>query len=177
MKFYGINSRGKFWVHRVDDIDSVTHNGAEDEGRLLYNRADEHLYAGSETEWIKITTRYDIFESGTKILFSSYPLPNNFTIDTTYDDRMVLTTSTPGDVFTSGGSWVITGMQANNGHTHGGRTGGPTNNSSLIGASDLYAYSSKTNHTHSITRDGEHQHTIDGTWRPSYIISVVATYT
>lgn len=176
MKFYGINSRGKFWVHRVDDISSVTHNGTEDEGRLLYNKADERLYAGSESQWIKITTRYDIFESGTKILFSSYPLPDNWTVDITYDDKMVLATSTFSEVFTSGGAWILTGMQASGNHNHGGRTGGPTNDSSLIGASDLYAYSSKTNHTHSITADGEHQHTVTGDWRPSYIISVVATY-
>jgi hypothetical protein len=176
MKFYGIKSRGKFWVHRVADIDTVTHEGVVDEGRLLYNYADERLYAGTESEWLKVTTRYDIFESGSKILFSSFPLPDNWTIDTTYDDKMVLATSTMASVFTSGGTWMISGLQADGAHTHGGRTGGPTNNSSKIGRSDLYAYSSTTNHTHPITSDGEHQHTIDGSWRPSYIISVVATY-
>ena len=176
MKFYGINSRGKFYVHRVIDIDNVIHRGNIDEGRLLYNIADKHLYAGSDIQWIKITTPYDIFLAGTKILFNSYPLPDNWTVDTTYNDSTIILTTDMGSTFTSGGTWNITGIQASGEHDHGGRTGGPTSNSNYIGISDAYAYSVKTNHTHSISKDGEHQHEFDGSWRPAYILTVVATY-
>lgn len=177
MKFYGVKSRGKFWVHRIDDVNNETHNGEVDEGRFLYNRGDEHLYVGSESRWVRITTPYDVFQVGTKLLFNSYPLPTNWNVDLTYNDRTVITTSSSGSVWASGGSWTISGMQAGGSHRHGGRTGGPTANSSLIGASDLYAYSSQTNHTHSITADGEHQHTFDGTWRPAHKHFLVGVYT
>lgn len=178
MKFYGVNSRGKFWVHRVTNVNNETHNGEVDEGRFLYNKADEHLYVGDESKWIKITTPYDVFQVGTKLLFGSYPLPTNWNIDTTFYDFMPITTNASGSVATSGGSWTISGMQADGDHTHGGRTAGPTSNSSSIGRSDIYAYGSGTSHTHSITRDGEHQHTFDPLlWRPAYVVVVIGTYT
>lgn len=175
MKFYGVRSLGKLWIHRVDDVNNVVHNGEEDEGRLMYNRADDHLYAGSESKWLKITTPYDIFSVGTKILFQSYPLPTTWNIDVSYNDMTVITTKTAASVATNSGSWIISGIQQSGSHNHGYRTGGPTSNSSNIGISDAYAYGVRTNHTHTITSDGDHQHFSDGTWRPAYIISVVAT--
>lgn len=175
MKFYGIRSLGKLWLQRVNDINNETHRGDIDEGRLLYNKADEHLYAGSESRWLRISTPYDIFSLDTKVLFSSYPLPDTWNIDTTYDDMTVITTNLSGSVFTDSGSWTISGIQADGQHNHGARTGGPTANSSNIGRSDIYAYGVRTYHTHTVSSDGSHQHFHDGTWRPAYIVSVVAT--
>ena len=89
---------------------------------------------------------------------------------------MIVLTSTTASTFTSSGTWSISGLQSSGQHTHGGRTGGSTNDNNIIGVSDYYAYGNKTNHSHSITADGDHQHSFDGSWRPAYILSVVATY-
>lgn len=175
MKFYGIRSLGKFWVQRVNNTNNEIHRGEIDEGRLLYDETDQHLYAGSESKWLRISTPYDIFSLGTKILFCSYPLPDTWNIDITNDDKTILTTNASGSVFTNSGAWSISGLQSDGQHNHGYRTGGPTANSSQIGISDAYAYGVRTNHTHVITSDGDHQHFFDGTWRPAYIVSVVAT--
>lgn len=172
-----MKSLGKFWTHRVSNIDNETHRGAIDEGRVLYNYLDQRLYAGSDTEWLKVTTPYDIFQVGTSVIFSSYPLPDNWTLEKGYAGRIVMTTALSGSIATSGGTWDITGIQQDGEHNHGGKTGGPTDFSSLAGASDIYAYGSKTNHRHTITMDGEHQHSFTGEWRPKHTHSIVATYT
>ncbi|MFW9872200.1 MAG: hypothetical protein ACFFG0_03785 [Candidatus Thorarchaeota archaeon] len=53
MKFYNINTQGKFWLHRVDTLPETI---SEDEGRMVYNRQSETIYFRNSLGWSEITT-------------------------------------------------------------------------------------------------------------------------
>jgi len=176
MKFYGIESMGKFFVHRISNILTHNHRGVIDEGRLVYNYSNERLYIGSESKWLKITTPTDIFETGTKILFALFPLPDNWTIDLTHNDRLLMLTTNTANINSTGGSWTIIGLQQSGNHNHGGKTGGPTSNIIFAGRSDISGTGGTTGHRHTISYAGYHQHTFDGTWRPKNLRMCVGVY-
>lgn len=176
MKFYGLRCLGKVWLQRVDDVDDISHGGTVDEGRILYDESDERLYVANETEFKKITTPYDIFSAGTKVIFGSYPLPDGWTIDTSFEDRIIRTTNDSSEVGDIGGTWTIQGGLFDGLHDHNGRTGKPTDNTLTVGSSDLTYTTVTTTHTHEITADGLHTHSYGDTWRPYNAKLQVATY-
>jgi hypothetical protein len=176
MKFYGIDAVSKFFVQKVSTVVGLTHNGLTDEGRILYNLTDDHLYVASQSSWVKISISTDIYDNGTKKLFLNYPLPSNWTIDTTHNDRMLILASNSSLVNTTGGTWTITGISTNGAHSHGGYTGLPYGSTVYAGKSDREGYGGEDNHLHSMSTAGDHQHTFDGTWRPAYTNGIIATY-
>lgn len=122
------------------------------------------------------TFKGDAFVFGqnvTKMVFASFPLPPGWTLDTTVSDRTILLTNNTSEVGKTSGSWTITGMNSAGGHNHGGTVGSPTSNA-LRGTSENTAPQVSTNaHRHSISTDGAHIHTFNGTWRPYHIKMVV----
>ena len=173
-----MNLRGKFWPQRLASIiEDPWVSGYE--GRFLYDEDKQALYYASATEWVKLQTEFDLFDEGQKLLFVSQPLPTGWNIDTVWNDRSVLITTTGSQVGGTGGSWTITGMVSNAGHDHYPQAGGMGNPTSIQrrSTSDWYTYSAKSIHTHYITVDGAHTHTFDGQWRPSYVKVGVGVHT
>jgi hypothetical protein len=130
----------------------------------------------TDTDWLLVTTPYDIMSSGTEILMGTYPFPTGWTISSSYDDRMVMLTNTTGEIGNTGGSWTITGIDSQGAHNHGGSTGTPSA-TVRVGGSDIYTRGGSQTHSHSIETQGLHQHTFDGNWRPAYVKFAVAQYT
>lgn len=179
MRFDKIKIKGKIWVQTVADGSTERHRGSIDEGRLIYSTADEKLYFGTDTEWLEFASRYDVFTAGTKLLMGYNPLPDNWAINSSssINDRIVLLTNDASEIgdLTSD-SWTITGMQSSESHDHGGSTNISSSYYS-IGNSDFKGdYIPLYNHVHTITADGIHTHTFDGTWRPAHIKLVEAEY-
>ena len=74
MDFFKIDSQGKLWIQRIDDINLIGHT-ASDERRLVYSKSDEKVYIGTSTEWRSLAIEYSVIDAGAKMLFGSYPLP------------------------------------------------------------------------------------------------------
>jgi hypothetical protein len=176
MKFYGIDSVSKFFIQKVSTVVGLTHRGLTDEGRIVYNLTDDHLYAASNTTWVKVSISDDIYDNGVKQLFLNYPLPANWTIDTTHNDRMVVLASSSSIVNTTGGTWTISGIVQNGSHSHSGRTGLPYGSTVYAGKSDISGRGAEDDHYHNMSTTGDHQHTFDGVWRPAYTNAIIATY-
>jgi hypothetical protein len=176
MKFYGIDIQNKFFVQIVSTVVGLAHAGATDEGRIVYNLTDDHLYTASQSTWNKIVISTDIYSNGTKQLFLNYPLPANWTIDAAHNDRMLVLSQNGS--FANGiyGSWTITGISTTGNHNHGGYTGLPYGRTIYAGKSDREGYGGEDNHLHSMSTAGNHQHTFDGAWRPAYVNGIKATY-
>ena len=172
MKFYGIESKSKFFVQRTAGL--PTHGGASSEGRVIYNTVDQHIYVATESTWKKCTVTEDLFVSGTKLIFTLYPLPTGWTMSAAQHDRMLVLVAAPWAVGVMGGAWTIWGLQQSGNHNHGGMTGAPVDGPTIyVGTSDLRGEGSEPNHYHPISTNGIHQHTQDGTWRPLQVRSCI----
>lgn len=174
MKFHKIDIRGKFWLPK-ETSSSIPHNGTEDEGRMFYSEAEDSVYFGDQDEWILVTERDDVLSDGTRMTMGSYPLPDYWNVDYTATDAAIILGDNGVDVGNTYGSWTITGVVSGGSHDHGGLTGNP-DNSSVLGASDIYTSVAKNNHKHSLLVDGVHSHTFDGTWRPKYTKFLIVRY-
>ena len=171
-KYYEIDSQQEIKVHEVPNKNTYTHNGKVDVGRLIYSQADQRLCIGTLSSWIPVSTPYDILDQNTKVLFGSYPLPVGWNLDITDDDKVGLITNTASEIGTSGGDWTISGMVESGEHDH------------ITGAGSLYILHrgrgyygmSLTNHTHTISNDGGHIHSMGHSWRPYHIKYCVAEY-
>ncbi|MHA2030691.1 MAG: hypothetical protein ACW99Q_15000 [Candidatus Kariarchaeaceae archaeon] len=172
MRFDKVEVIGSFWMHRVADADTHPHK-AVDEGRLIYSIDNERVYYGSNTEWVLLTTAYDVIDQGQRMLFGSWPLPTGWNI-TNRDDVSVAIISAGGGVGSLGSevgessTWAITGIQEQGSHSHGGQTGNP-DRVVRRGTSDAQEYVAQDNHKHSLIVDGLHSHSFTGTWRPHHI--------
>jgi hypothetical protein len=171
MDFHRINDQGKIWIQRVDDVTLIGHTAA-DEGRMVYSKSNEKIYIATDTEWLVLATKYAVIESGSKMLFGSYPLPPGWNI-TAYNDVIVSITNSSGSIGSLDGSWVITGFGSEGSHDHGGyvESANVTVWSEWTGSITTAA----TTHKHSLLSDGNHTHTFDGTWRPTNVKFCEAT--
>jgi len=165
MDYHRINTQGKIWIQRVDDVDVV----AVDEGGLLYSRSNDEIYIGTSTEWLSLSTKYSVLTAGSKLLFGSYPIPTGWNI-TSYNDVIVHLTDTSGSVGSLAGAWKITGFGSGGSHDHGGNTSTPDNIYASWGDNNpdyvLNIPTCSTFHGHTISSVGNHSHTFDGAWRP-----------
>ncbi len=180
-KFHEISLKGKYWLHRIADIDTYIHEGSVDKARVVYSESDEKVYVGSGSGWLKFTTAYDVLSAGSKVLMGTFPLPTGWNIDVSEDDIWPTLTSNEGDIGTDhGGShvggWTISGMQGSGQHNHGGRTKGAQGGTILIGESDIYSYVGDDKHNHNIQNAAQHFHSFTDTWRPENIKYCVAEY-
>ncbi len=167
---------GPFWPQRTSDINSVEWS-AEDEGRILYDFDNKHFYYGTSTGWVRITDTDDLFSIGSELIFASI-LPTGWNIRTGVDDRVLSLTNSSTKIGQHEGSWVITGMNYAGSHNHftPSMLGGPTVTGNVgIG---LYNYITVagSSHSHTFAYEGNHVHTFDGSWRPSYVKLVIGIY-
>lgn len=170
-KYHELKVLGKIWVQRVANVNNVIHSGAIDKGRVLYSQHNGRLYYGTGVGWRKFNKKYNVIPQSTRLLFGKFPLPPGWNIVAGIEDYALLLTDTEGDIATTGGSWIITGIQGSGEHNHTGYLGPFTGGTEKVGDSDKYGSSAVQSHTHKIlsevgVNDGLHFHIFDGTWRP-----------
>ena len=173
-KFHKIDCQNKIIVHKVANKDSHVHNGEVDEGRLIYCETNKRFYIGDVNSWNMLSTSYDVFDQGTKVLMGYYPLPTGWNLDTSFNDRLALLDNNESNIGNTGGSWTISGMYSDGQHTHSSSTASIGTASSS--ATNKVKNSSLHLHRHIASADGYHDHTFDGTWRPYYKTYCVAEY-
>ena len=64
MDFHRINTQGRIWIQRVDDVSLIGHT-ASDEGRLVYSKSDDKMYIATSTAWVVLSTKYSVLTTGT----------------------------------------------------------------------------------------------------------------
>lgn len=174
-KYYGIDSQEEIKVHAVLNKNTYTHNGKVDVGRLIYSQTDQRLCIGTLNSWVSISTPYDILDQNTKVLFGSYPLPDGWNLDITSDDKAVLITNDTLNIGGSGGSWTISSMVETGGHNHTMKT-----TTHILYLYEYYGkhhrFPSPYSHTHTVSNDGSHIHSMAASWRPYHIKYCVAEY-
>jgi len=174
MRFDKVEVIGNIWLHRVADKDIERHRTGIDEGRFIYAQAQQKIYYGTSSDWQVISTRYDVIDSGTRMLMGKFPLPEGWNIVTENNDRLVLISNAGSEVGGTAGSWTITGLDQQGSHNHTTGFGYPRER---LGSDNLdNQYTALYQHRHSIAVDGLHSHTFDGTWRPSYVKFCEAEY-
>jgi hypothetical protein len=173
--YHEIDIRGKHWLQIVPDKDLESHTSA-DKGRIFYSNDDEKVYYGNSTQWVNLPSTYDTIPQNTRFLMGSWPLPTGWNIVNSYNTRVVLFADTEAELGTTAGSWTISGISEAAKHYHGNKTGRPTLTAAL-GKSEIKGNAASSTHRHNISKDGDHFHTFDGTWRPVHTHYVVANYT
>ena len=172
MKVYGtVNILGPFWPQKTSDISGVEWT-ATDEGRILYDADNDHLYYGSSSEWVKISDTDDLFSVQSTLIFAS-TLPTGWNIQD-INDKVIMLTS---NAITTGGSWIITGMGNSGSHNHytPAAMGYATPQFNMkVRTGDLST--SNKNHKHTLSSSGSHAHTFDGSWRPSNVKLAIGIY-
>ena len=178
MRVDKIKIKGKVWVEKTSEAGSIVrHHGSVDEGRILYSSADEKLWFATDTLFMELSGRYAVVNSGTRMLLGSSPLPDNWNLNpnSVINEKIILLTNDSDNVGDyNSGSWTITGMQTADAHDHDGVLASSSKYS--VGKSDISGYIPLYNHIHTITSDGVHQHTFNGTWRPAHYKMVEAEY-
>ena len=171
-KFFEIDAQSEFRVHKVADQATETHNLISDIARLIYSEVDERLYMGYINRWVSVSTPYDVLDQNTKMLFGSFPLPTGWNLDATFNDRVVLLDTNASQIGDTGGSWTITGINANGSHNHNF-----TGTSSIKVEVD-YGQSivSSSYHSHFTTTESNHTHAHTPGWRPYNIRYCVGEY-
>jgi hypothetical protein len=172
MKFHEIDIKGYFKLPIEANISSVTHLGSADEGRIFYSSGQDTIYYGTNTTFVRIPGKYDIYENGDVVLMGTYPFPNYWTL-INYGSRGIRIVSTGSSAGAVGGTWTITGCDTQGAHTH---TTGTATQLDSIGKDDSYADTSPSTHTHTMEYDGLHTHAFDGNWRPAWVKFVAARY-
>lgn len=167
MKFHKIDTRGKIWIPNERKLADVPHNGSVDEGRIFYTKIEDAVYYGDRDEWQKIARQEDVITDQSKMIMGSYPIPNYWNIDTGSNDLIPIISDTESEAGNYGGNWYISGFDDQGSHDHTGITGLP-NYATVLGASEIYTTVARDNHRHTITVDGLHNHTFNGSWRPRY---------
>lgn len=179
MNFHEIRTKGKVWIQvRTESGSGAKHRGSVDEGRIFYSTADEKIWFGTSTEWLELSGKYGVMSSGTRMLMGYSPLPDNWNLNSNsiINGKIILITNDSAEVGEyNSGSWTITGIQTADSHDHGGTLASSSYYS--IGNSDWKGdYIPLYTHVHTLTNDGVHTHSFDGTWRPAHIKLVEAEY-
>ncbi len=175
MKVYGtVNILGDFWPQRTSDISEVEWT-AEDEGRILFDSDNYDLYYGSSSNWEELTGANDLFIVGTKLVFAS-TLPTGWNIDTEWDDKAIMLTSSTSQIGVKTGNWILSGLSTQEGHNHftPNGLGGATGSQKM--KSGTKAVAASWNHKHTLPTKGGHTHTFDGNWRPARVKFAVGIY-
>ena len=179
MDVYGrMDMRGKFWVQRANRITDLVWT-ASAVRRLVYAKETDSLWFGGIDRWRQLTHAINLINEGQKMIFMSYPLPDNWTITTDdVDSRAVLVSSNNTQTGKTGGSWTISGMNTQSSrHNHYAPGGiGLPSTSRVVGASDIYTRASNMDHRHYMSNDSYHSHTFDGAWRPAHVKAIVGVY-
>jgi hypothetical protein len=175
MRFDKVKVQGKFWIEAGNHL-TKQHKTGIDEGRLLYDNVDQHLYFGANSDWSKVAGFNDVFATNTTTLFGNWPLPFGWNIITNKNDMCLILTSTGGSVGTIAGQWVITGIDTQGSHDHGGVSGSAIG-SVRVGDSSSSGRVQLVAHTHTISSDGLHTHGFIGAWRPAYVKFIEGRYT
>jgi len=168
MRYDKVELQGKFWIQRVSTAAGTKHKSVIDEGRLVYDTGDEHLYFGGLTDWKKVAGQYDVFTALTTTLFGKWPLPLGWNI-VSKDDVMIHVTSSSALVNSYEGGWTITGIDTQGSHDHGGWTGTGIGSFRIGDSNAKSKRAPLIAHLHSIPPDGLHTHGFTPTWRPAYI--------
>lgn len=174
MKVYGtVNILGDFWPQKTSDISGVEWT-AIDEGRILYDADNDHLYYGSSSEWVKLSDIDDLFSIQTTLIFAS-TLPTGWNIQD-IDDKVIMLTNSTSLIGTDGGQWIITGIGNAGAHNHytPGSMGTATPSEAVKLRNGSY-YASKIQHKHTLSQEN-HSHTFDGSWRPSHVKLAIGVY-
>ena len=179
MDVYGrLDMRGKFWVQRASRITDLVWTAAA-VARLVYAKQTDGLWFGGETQWRQLTHARDLINDGQRLVFMTYPLPTNWTLETDgINDRAILVTNNNTQIGRTGGSWIISGMDTQDArHNHFATAGiGLPNTSRVVGSSEIYSRSANLSHRHYMSNDEKHTHTFDGSWRPAYTKAVIGYY-
>ena len=174
MDIYGMNLRGKFWPQRLASIlEDPWEDG--DEGRLVYDESLQSVYFATDSEWVKVNSATNLFNVGQKLIFASSPLPTGWNIEDGHSDRVIMITSSTGQIGQQGGDWTITGVSTNGAHNHGGTTQTPD----MVlgrGTSEIYTNAGSSTHIHTISTDGAHTHVFDGLWRPKNVQFILGVH-
>jgi hypothetical protein len=140
-KFYGVDVRGKNWLQRVNGVGAWA---AGDEGRILYDEADEQVKFGNSSDW-SFAGSYNDVPLNTILLVDSATQLAGYTLLTNIDDKVVYISKGPGGVNGVGGDNFGTWSQPTHTHTQ------PT-------------------HTHTL---GSHTHTIGSHVHPTSAMTLV----
>lgn len=171
-KYFEIDAKSKFRTPKVASQATHTHSGIVDKTRMIYSEADERLYIGGLSAWIGISTPYDVLDQGTKMLFGSYPLPTGWSLDTTWNDRVILLETNAAQIGNTGGSWTITGILGAGSHTHSFIDHATVSVDNDYGPKWLPS----VYHGHKLSSDNSHTHSQSGSWRPYNIRYCVGEY-
>lgn len=178
MRFHSIEIKGKIWIQvRAVAGSAARHRGVDDEGRIFYSTVDEKIWFATSTEWKELSGKHSVISSGSRMLFGTSPLPENWNLNATtiINGKIIMVTNDSDEVGNySSGTWTITGMDTADSHDHGGTLA--STSYYRIGKSDLKSVVPKYTHIHTLYADGVHQHTFNGTWRPAHVKLVEAEY-
>jgi len=113
-KFFKIDIRGKNWLQRVNGVAAWT---AADEGRMLYDEADEQVKFGNSSEWSN-AGQYNDVPVNTILLIDSDTQLAGYTLLDNKDDMAVYITKGSGAGGEAGGSDKSGGTWTQPNHTH-----------------------------------------------------------
>lgn len=112
-------------------------------------------------------SRYFQIDTLTKLIFASYPLPAGWSLDSSANDKTIIIGNSGAGVGVTGGSWTISGFNSAGGHDH--ELGDSTSNIKYPQSTQANFYISRSEHKHSVSYEGNHNHTHNGAWRPAYV--------
>ena len=182
MKFYGLELKGQFWVQRQPDLTDNPWT-SEDEGRLVYNEADDILYYGGDREWVQSTQSRYTFNVGQQIIFGApasggVVIPDDWNIVDDIDDKVPMITNIANVCGQRGGSWSMDDIMTSwHGHNHftPDQLGLPSS-TAIRGTSEIYSTVAIDTHKHTISYDSSHSHDFDDSWRFPVSLWTVGEY-
>lgn len=182
MRFFGLELKGEFWIQRLPDITGIPWTTA-DEGRLVYNEADDVLYYGNDREWVRSTQANYTFNVNQQIIFGldilgGTALPDDWNIPDDIDDRVPIITNLYSSCGQRGGNWTMDNIiVAAGSHNHFTPEGmGIASRAGKRGNSEIYATAAIDTHKHTISYDGVHTHAFDGSWRFPHALWTIGEY-
>ena len=113
-EFYNVDIRGKHWLERLSSLPAWS---AEDEGRILYDSANEQVVSGNASQWIR-AGKYGDVPLGTTLLAESDVALVGFSMEIDKDDMVSYMTKGSGAGGEAGGSDKSGGTWTQPNHTH-----------------------------------------------------------
>jgi len=122
----------------------------------------------------------DALESGTRAPFIQNSAPADWTFVSGLGDMVILNTATESEGGDTGGSWTISGLEAE-AHVHevdiSGTTGNPNNFDTADAGANIPLASNPHGHAFDVEGDTELSTALavssDGDWRPAYVKSII----
>ena len=113
-RYYKLDIRGKNWLQRVNGVPAWT---ADDEGRMVYDEADEQVKFGNASEWSN-AGQYNDVPLNTILLIDSDTQLQGYTLLTNKDDIAVYITKGSVAGGQAGGTDYTGGTWTQPNHTH-----------------------------------------------------------